>query len=120
MRLRAAGQIELVDRGAAFLDLHAVLGDVAERADADIELLAVRARQQAARPMPAGLEGDELPPRRGDAVRARRVGKGDHAVGVADIEGVADQRHAERLVQSFHENLARLRRRRRRRRRATA
>ena len=65
--------------------------------------------------MPAGLERDELPPLRGDAVGARDVGKGDHAVGVADIEGVADQRHAERLAQSLHEDLARLRRRRRHR-----
>ena len=106
MRLVPRGQIELVDRGAAFLDLHAVLGDVAERADAGIELLAVRARQQAPRPMPAGLERDELASLGGDAVRARDIRKGDHAVGVADIEGVADQRHAERLAQPFHENPA--------------
>ena len=57
--------------------------------------------------MPAGLERGELPPRRGDAVGARRVGEGDHAVGVADIERVAQQRHAERLVQPLQENLAR-------------
>ena len=106
MRLLPLGQIELVDGGAAFLDFHAALGDIAERADPDIELLAVGARQQAPRPMPAGLEGDELPPRRGDAVRARHIGEGHHAVGVADIERVAQQRHAERLVQSLHENLA--------------
>ena len=56
--------------------------------------------------MPAGLEADEFLARRRDAVRARHIGKGHHAVGVADIEGVAQQRHAERLAQSFHENLA--------------
>ena len=56
--------------------------------------------------MPAGLEGGESPPRRGDAVRARRIGEGHHAVGVADIERVAHERHAERLVQSLHENFA--------------
>src|SRR6187455_631651 len=60
--------------------------------------------QQAARPMPAGLEADELLPRRRDAVRAGHIGEGHHAVGVADIERVAQQRHAERLVQSLHEN----------------
>ena len=57
--------------------------------------------------MPAGLEADEFSPGRGDAVRARHIREGHHAVGVADIERVAQQRHAERLVQSLHENLAR-------------
>ena len=56
--------------------------------------------------MPAGLEAGEFPPWRGDAVRARRIREGHHAVGVADIECVAQQRHAERLVQSLHENFA--------------
>ena len=55
--------------------------------------------------MPAGLEVDQLAPRRGDAGRARRVGEGDHAIGVADVERVAQQRHAERLVQPFQEHL---------------
>ena len=56
--------------------------------------------------MAAGLEGGEFPPRRGDAVGARGIGEGHHAVGVADIERVAQQRHAERLVQSLHEHFA--------------
>ena len=57
--------------------------------------------------MPAGLEADELSPGCGDAIRARHIREGDDAVGVADIKSVAHQRHAERLVQSLHENLAR-------------
>ncbi len=105
----ACGQVELVDRGAAFFDLHAHLGDVAERADAGIELPAISARQQAARPVPAGLERGQPAPGRGDAVGARRIREGHHAVGVADIEGVAEQRHAERLVQSLHEDALLLR-----------
>src|SRR5437868_6206767 len=69
----AASQIELIDCGAALLDLHAVLGDVAERADAGIELFAVRARQQAPRPVSGGLERHELAPLGGDAGGARGV-----------------------------------------------
>jgi len=42
-----------------------------------------------------------------DAVRPRHYGKRHHAVGVADVERVAEQRHAERLVQSLHEGFTR-------------
>ena len=56
--------------------------------------------------MPAGLERGQLAPRRRDAARARRIGEGDHAVGVADVECVADQRHAEWLVQPVEEHIA--------------
>ena len=45
---------------------HAVVADVAERAHADVEPAPVRARQQAARPVAAGLEGGEPAPRRVD------------------------------------------------------
>ena len=58
--------------------------------------------------MAAGLEAGELAPGRGDPGVARGIGKGDHPVGVADIEGIADQRHAEGLVQPVEEGLARL------------
>lgn len=54
--------------------------------------------------MTGRLECDELSSLRGDAVRARDIRKSDHAIGVADIEGVADQRHAERLAQPFDES----------------
>ena len=56
--------------------------------------------------MAARLEGGEFPPRRGDVVRAHYVRKCHDAVGVADIERVAQQCHAERLIQSLHEGLA--------------
>src|SRR5207302_6977561 len=103
---RAALEIELVDRGAALLDRHATLGDVAERTDPGIELFSIHARQQAPRPMSARLERDELSPFGGDAVRTRRIGKGHHAVGIAHVEGAFHERHAERLAQSFHEDPA--------------
>ncbi len=103
----AIRQVKLIDGCPAFLDLHAIVGDIAERADTRKEFLAVGAGQQAPRPMPAGLEADELAARRGDAVGARRVGERHHAVGIADIERVTQQRHAERLVQSLHESFAR-------------
>ena len=99
-------QVQFVDAGAAFFGFEAVFGDVAQRADADVEALAVAAGQQAARPVPAGLEAGEAAPRRGDARRARRVGEGQHAVGVADVEGVAEQRHAEGLVEVLEQGVA--------------
>src|ERR1700735_4550173 len=41
--IRTACQIQFVDRRAAFLDLHALIGDVGERTDAGIELLFIGA-----------------------------------------------------------------------------
>src|SRR4029077_15222966 len=99
----AARKIELVNTSPALLNFHARLGDVAERADADIELFAIGARQQAPRPMPRRLERRESLSRPSDAIRARRIWESHHAVGIADIESLAQQRHAERLVQSLHE-----------------
>ncbi len=57
--------------------------------------------------MSGRLEGDKFPSRRGNPIRVRRIGEGHHAIGVADIEGIAQKRHAERLVQPFHESPAR-------------
>jgi hypothetical protein len=57
--------------------------------------------------MPRRLERDEFSSLRDDAIRARGIGEGHHAIRVTDIEGVADERHPERLVQSLHERLAR-------------
>ena len=55
--------------------------------------------------MPAGLERGQFPPRGGNAAGPRLVGEGDHAVGIADIERVPQQRHSERLVQSRKKRL---------------
>src|SRR5689334_6020296 len=97
-------EINLVNGSSTLLDFEAALADIAERADAGIELLPVGAREQAARPMAAWLERRQPASWCGDAARARRIGKGKDPVGVADIEGVADQRHAERLVQSLEKH----------------
>ena len=106
MRLAAACQVELVDGRPALLGGHAALADIAERAHPGEELEPIGARQQAPRPMPAGFELSHLPPWRIDAARARRVGEGDHAIGVADVERIAQQRHAERLVQALKKHLS--------------
>src|SRR5690606_4146425 len=88
-------EVEHVNRGAALLGGHALVGDVGERAYAGEELAAVGAGEKAAGPVAAWLEVDELAARRGDAGLAVGVGEGDDAVGVADVEGVAEKRHAE-------------------------
>ena len=62
--------------------------------------------KQAARPVAAGLQVVQLAARGADAGFACRVGEGHDAVGVADIEGVAEQRHAEGLVQAIEECFA--------------
>jgi hypothetical protein len=54
----------------------------------------------------AGIEGGQFTPRRRDAGRVRSVGECDYAVGIADIERLADQRHAEGLIEPLHESLA--------------
>ncbi|MCC2662665.1 MAG: hypothetical protein K0S35_587 [Geminicoccaceae bacterium] len=59
--------------------------------------------------MPAGFELSYLLPWRIDAARARRVGEGHHAIGVADVERIAHQRHAERLVQPLQKHVPNLR-----------
>jgi hypothetical protein len=56
--------------------------------------------------MAGRLELDKPSARAGDAVGARRVGEGHHAVGVADVERVAHQCHAEGLVLALQEHLA--------------
>jgi hypothetical protein len=54
----------------------------------------------------AGLEARELAARPGEAGGACGIGEGHHAVGVADIEGIAQQRHAERLSLPFEKGVA--------------
>src|SRR5674476_583321 len=85
----AISQIEFVDGSPAFLRGHAVLTDIAGRTDPDKELPAIGAQQQAPRPVPTRLEAGEFLSLCRDAVRARRIREGHHAVGVADIEPVS-------------------------------
>ena len=67
MRDLPAGEIELEDGGAALLDVHALLADVAARADRHVKLGAVGAGQQCARPMVADRQVEELRALVGDA-----------------------------------------------------
>ena len=108
MRLVAARQVELMNRGAALFDVHALVGDVGERADPDVELRFVGRQKQAAGPVPAAIVLGQPATWLGDPVRARRIGKGDHAIGIADVKRVADKRHSERLVQALEERVLRL------------
>lgn len=62
MRLLSAADREFVDGGPAFLDGHAALGDIAERADIGIEFTAIGARQQAPRQCPPGLKAVSFRP----------------------------------------------------------
>ena len=73
------------------------------RTDAGIELSTVGSAAGTARPRESGLEGDKSRSCCSDAVRACHIGEGHHAISVADVKGVTQQRHAERLVQSLHE-----------------
>ena len=59
--------------------------------------------------MAVGLEVDQLFSRRGNARCPLGIGEGDDAVGVADIEGLVDERHAERLVQSLQKHFSHFR-----------
>ena len=97
------------DRGTAFLGLHAVVADIAERSDAGIESCAVGRHEQAACPVAVGLEVDQLASRRGDARGARHIGKGDDPVGVADVEGARRPAPCRRAGSALQKDLARFR-----------
>src|SRR5262249_52307982 len=102
----AAGAIDLEDGGAVMLGLHPVLGDVAVRADADIELRAVGTRNQALGPVMIDRPAWQWSQRRtrcGDFGVAFVVGISDDGVGVGDVEIVADQRDAEWRIEMIEE-----------------
>ena len=104
--MHAGGGIDLEDRRALILRLHAVLGHVAVRADTHVQSRPLGIRDQALRPVvveqPAGEVGD-LDRRRSDPGVACLVREPDYGVRVRDVECVADQRHAEGRVQAFDE-----------------
>ena len=94
-----------MDGGAPLFDRHALVGDIGQRADPDIELGLVGGEQQAAGPVPAAVVLGQPAARLGYAGRARLIGEDDHAIRIADVERVAEQRHAERLVQPVEEHV---------------
>ena len=73
-----------------------------------IELRLVGRQKQAAGPVPAAIVRGQPATGLGDAVRARRVGIGNHAIGVADVERIGEKRHAEWLLEAVEERVLRL------------
>ncbi len=107
-----AGAVDLEDRGAVVLGLHAFLGDVAVGADAGIELRAVRTGDQALGPVMVDRPARQRRQHRarcGDPGIPFGVGISDDRIGIGDIEIVADQRDAERRVEMVEEDALRIR-----------
>ncbi len=104
---RAAGlPFDFQYGGAVPFHLHTVLRDVAVRADRDIQMRAVRARDHVLRPVMvdrAGGQRGDFRGRRGDARFAALVGKTHEGIGVRDVKIAPDQRHAERRAQVLEE-----------------
>ena len=111
MRRAPLAGVDFPDLGAPLLLLHAVLGDIAVRADGDVELGAVAARDQVLGPVmvarPRGQVG-HLGARGGDPRLAFLIGKAHHGVGVRHVEHIADERHAEGRVEALEKRLAQL------------
>src|ERR671914_3077264 len=84
-----------------------VLARIAGGADRNVELAAVGARQDVARPVivvAAGRQRKDHLARRLDPGLALLVGEAHHAIGVRDEERVPDQCHAKGLVQVLQED----------------
>src|SRR4029077_15183248 len=111
--LPAAGcPLDLPDGGAVHLRPHAVFGDVAVGADADVKERAAWACHQALGPVVVdGAAGKrrQYGAGRGDLRIARRVGIANDRIGIGDIEVVADQGHTEGRVEVIEEDALRLR-----------
>ena len=110
--LLAALEVDLPDGRAAFFGRHAGVGDIAVGADGGVELAAVGAGNDVLGPVvvewAAGQVGN--PGAFGGDLRgAWFVGEAHHAVGVGDIEVVADQRHAEGRIEPLEQSAAHLR-----------
>ncbi len=104
--LGAGLRVDLPDRGPAFLVRHALLADVAVRADRRVEPAAVAAGDDVLGPVVidrAARQVDDLASRLADSRLARLVREAHDRVGVGDVEVVADERHAERRHQPFEE-----------------
>src|SRR5262245_27293939 len=69
---------------------HAAFRDIAAGTDRDVELGAVAARQQRARPVVTDRQVKQLGSLIGDAGVARTIGKAQHAIGIGDVKLIAD------------------------------
>lgn len=99
--------VHFPDRRAILLRLDAILGDVAVRADADIEQRAITAGDQAFCPMV--INGAAGPRRQNRSLLgylgcSRCLGVAHDRTGVGDVEIVIDQGHAEWRVQVIEEH----------------
>ena len=98
--------IDLQHGGAVRFAFQAIFADVAVRSDADIEQ-PVGADGQAAGPVHVrrlGRQVQNLPPLVADLGLAFLIGEGHQRIGVGDIEGVADQRHAIGRIEAAQEH----------------
>ena len=101
--------VDFPDRGAAFLGGHAVLADIAVRADGGVEQLAVGTGDDIFGPVVVDRPGrqiDEL----ASSARDRRIAvliiEAHDGVGVGNVKTVANQGHAEGRVEALQENRA--------------
>jgi hypothetical protein len=102
----SARAIDFEHGGAIGFDLHAIVADIAVGADGRIKLAPIGGRGKVLGPVM--VEGTsrqvrELHAGGGDFGVAGAVEKFHDRIGVGDIEIVADERHAERRVQSLEE-----------------
>src|ERR1700683_344624 len=104
------GEIDLVNRRAADLPVHAVFADVAVGSDAHVETRAVAACEQIPRPVALRIprQVEQLDAGRRDLRVAVRVWEADDRIGVRDVEIPAHQRHAERRMQPLQKDATRL------------
>src|SRR5690349_2356772 len=99
-------RIDLPNRRPLFFRIDPSLGGVAVRADADVELRAIRVRDEALRPVMIvrpTWEGSDRPRRSADAHLALAIRKCDERVGVRDVERAPNERDAERGMQTVEE-----------------
>ena len=103
----AAGDVHLENRRATVFDRRAVLGDVAVRTDAHVELAPVGTGEQ--RLGPVVVDGvrqvGELHPQVGDPGFTRHVAVAHDIPGIGDIQVIPHPLHAKRRVQPFQEHV---------------
>src|SRR4051812_36455745 len=90
--------IDLQNRGALAFVLDSVLGDVAVRADSDVELRAVRRRDDVLGPVvidAASGKSDDLHRASSEMDLARGIGEAHDRIGVSYVESISDECHPE-------------------------
>ena len=99
--------VDLPDRGSFILGSNSVFGDVAVGSDPDIELGAIRTRQQGLGPMMingSARKVRQLGAGSGDAGLPFLIGIAHDGIGVRNVEIIADQCDAERRIEVVQED----------------